>query len=135
MSDKQEKIPWLGKVGSRDEAIELARGCGTIFLTAAALQAIASFFLDEPMLVDIALHAGCGYFIRFKHSRIAAVTALLVATLALIVTVLNRFGRNIGGGNNIALALIAVLAGVGAVEATFKLHGKFSAQAPTKENI
>ena len=50
----------------------------------------------------------------------------------MIVTVANKLGENLGGGTNIFLAVIVLWAAIRAVEATFKLRGKFSAQSPTE---
>ncbi|MDR7134561.1 surface polysaccharide O-acyltransferase-like enzyme [Lysobacter niastensis] len=133
MSEEQKKSSWFGKIDGRDGAIELAKGCGTAFLVVAALQAALSFIIGYSVLIDAALYAFCGYFIRNKHSRVAAVVALLLALIALVVTFINKAGQNLGGGNNVFIALIVAWAGVRAVEATFKLHGKLSAQASVAE--
>jgi hypothetical protein len=134
VSEKQKKNAFFGKIEDRQAAVDLAKGCGTAFLVVAALQAALSYFIGYSVLVDAALYAICGYFIRAKHSRAAAVVALLLAALGLVVTFLNKAGHDLGGGNNIFLALILAWAGVRAVEATFKLRGKFSIASVAPEN-
>lgn len=134
MNEKQKKGVWFGKIDSRDEAVELAKGCGAAFLVVAAIQGALSFIVGYSLLIDAALYALCGYFIRTKHSRAAAVIVLLLAVVGLVVTILNKTGHNLGGGSNVFLALVVAWAGVRAVEATFKLRGRFSAQVLVPEN-
>jgi hypothetical protein len=62
-------------------------------------------------------------------ARTAAVLLLLLAGLAAVVTVMNKLGIMAEGGTNIILALIVLWAAVRAVEATFKLHGKFAKES------
>jgi hypothetical protein len=54
---------------------------------------------------------------------------LLVSLAQGGVTVLNRLGVTSSGGKNIFLAIIMLIVGVRAVEATFKLHGRFATRA------
>jgi hypothetical protein len=47
-----------------------------------------------------------------------------------VVTVLNRLGVTAEGGKNIFLAVIMLVVAVRAVEATFKLHGRYRTALP-----
>jgi hypothetical protein len=51
---------------------------------------------------------------------------LLLSGSMVVVTFLNRFGITNDGGTNIFLALLVFWSATRAVEATFKLHGRFA---------
>jgi F0F1-type ATP synthase assembly protein I len=130
MADKKNQL--MSAIESREEALKLTRECGNAFLVVAAIQAAVSFVIGFSILFDAAIFAICGYFIRSRQSRAAAIVALLLASASLAITVMNKLGQAVGGGNNIFLAIIIFVAAVRAVEATFKLRGRFAAvpQAP-----
>ena len=65
-------------------------------------------------------------------SLVAAVLLLLVSLGQSAVTVLNRLGMTQLGGKNIILAVIMVIVAVRAVEATFKLQGRFTQPPPRR---
>lgn len=113
-------------IQDRDGAIALARDCGAAFVVIAAIQAALAYWIGLSILIDAAIYALCGFLIRFRLSRVAAVIAMLLALVAVGVTILNLIGRTRSGGVNIGLALILLVSGVRAVEATFKLKGRFT---------
>ena len=130
MSDQKKWNSMFAKILNRDGAVKVARDCGAAFLLLAAIQAAASFLLGFSMLLDAVLYAICGYFIRSKHSRVAAVIALLLALIGLVVTAQNMVGQHRRGGSNIVLALILAWTAVRSIDATFKIHGRFSTNVP-----
>jgi hypothetical protein len=73
-------------------------------------------------------------FLRRFNSRTAAIVLFILASVAMAVTVANKAGANLGGGTNIILALIVLWAAIRAVEATFKLHGKFAASSQSSSD-
>jgi len=119
-------------IHDRDGAIALARDCGAGFLVIAAIQAALAYWTGFSILIDAAVYALCGCFIRFRQSRVAAVIAMLLGLVAFGVTILNLIGRTRSGGTNIVLAVIVLVSGVRSVEATFKLKGRFS-DAPGRQ--
>jgi hypothetical protein len=119
------KKGWFSGIGTREDAEKTAKDCGNGFFAVAALQGLLGAFIAPSLILDAAVYAICGYFVRFKYSRVAAVVALILATIAGVTTVMNRMGQNVGGGNNIFVAAIVIFAGVRSVEATFKLRGRF----------
>jgi hypothetical protein len=128
MAEQQAKKPGLfSAIQDRDGAIKIARDCGNAFLMLAVLQGAIGLFLARSLLVDAAIFALCGLYIRRSYSRAAAILCLAVAAFAAVTTFANRVGANVGGGKNIFLAVIMLWVGIRAVEATFKLHGKFRA--------
>lgn len=135
MSEKQQgqtkkKISLFGKLEAKSDAEKTAKDCAYGFYAIAAIQTALSFFLSFSVLLDAALYTICGFFILKKHSRFAAVFSLLLAVGGLFVTFANITGANLGGGNNIFLALIVAWVAIRAVEATFKLHGKYKENEP-----
>lgn len=126
MAEKNpKKAGWFSKIRDRDDAIKAAKDCGTGFFVIAGIQAVIGVWLAPMLLVDAAIFAICGFFIRRSFSRTAAVVALLLSLIAVVTTFMNRIGESVGGGNNIILALIVSWAAIRSVEATFKLHGRY----------
>jgi hypothetical protein len=121
-----KKSGWFSKISSREDALKMTKDTSMGFFVVAALQAALSFLVGFGILFDAVLYAVGGFFVRRYHSRAAAVILLLLAVVAVGVTFANKAGGNLGGGNNIFLALIVLWAAVRAVEATFKLRGRFA---------
>jgi hypothetical protein len=65
---------------------------------------------------------------------VAALVLLVSAVIGAGVTFANKAGADLGGGNNIFLALIVLWAALRAVEATFKLHGRFAVDLEPQVN-
>jgi hypothetical protein len=121
-----KKKGWFSKIESRDEALKMVKEASMAIFAIAALQAALSYFFGISLLVDAALYAIGGFFLRRFNSRAAASLLLALALVGAGVTVANQLGESLGGGNNILLALILVWVVFRAVDATFKLHGKFA---------
>ena len=98
----------------------------TAFIAIAILQAILSFFVGHSILIDGIINAGGAFFLRRFNSRTAAVVLLVVAAVICRYAIANLMGAGLGTGTNILLAIIVFWAGVRAVEATFKFHGRFA---------
>lgn len=131
MADGKNKSGGMfARIETRDDAVNVATDCGNGFFVIAAIQAGIGAFIAPSMLIDAATFAACGYFVRAKHSRTAAVVALLLSSVALLSTFMNMMGQSVGGGKNVILAIIIAIAAARAVEATFKLNGRFKT-APT----
>lgn len=134
MSEVNErKKGWFAKIESRDDALKVVKDTSMGFFFVAALQAALSFLLGFSIIFDAVIYAAGGFFLRRYNSRAAAVVLLILAVVGAGVTFANKAGANLGGGNNIFLALIILWAAIRAVEATFKLRGRFSAGAATSE--
>ena len=128
-----KKKGWLSKIESRADALKVVKDSSTAFFVVAAIQAALSFLVGFSVLIDAFIYAIGGFFLRRFNSRAAAIVLLLLAVLSAGVTVANKLGENLGGGNNIFLALIVLWAAIRAVEATFKLRGKFAAEVTSSE--
>ena len=131
-----KKRGFFSGIESREDALKVAKDASTAFFLIAGLQALLSFVIGFSILLDAAFYLGGGFFVRRFHSRAAAIVLLLLAGISAAVTVGNRMGADLGGGKNVVLALIVFWAAIRAVEATFKLHGRFAgdgeAQRPAR---
>jgi hypothetical protein len=126
---KEKKKGWFSKIQSREDAIKIVKDTSMAFFVVAAIQAGVSFLLGFSGLFDAAIYAVGGFFLRRFNSRAAAIVLLVLVGVVVAVTFANKAGANLGGGTNIILALIVLWAAIRAVDATFKLHGKFAASA------
>lgn len=130
MNLKTEKRQGLfAQIASRDDALALAKVVSNSFFFVAAIQLLLSILPLYEGLVDALVFAAGGMLVRQFHSRVAAVVLLVLAFGGTCATILHIAGANAIGGMNIFVALIAFGAAVRGVEATFKLHGQFSAAA------
>lgn len=118
----------FAKITNGAEAVHMARDAAKCFFFLAALQAVAAFILDLWILLDAGIYATCGFFILKLWSRTAALVVLVLATVGLIVTILNKLGMSDSGGKNIFLALITFWVALRSLEATWKIHGVFSSE-------
>jgi hypothetical protein len=83
-------------------------------------------------IIDVALYGVCAAWLRWGRSRAAAVILLIAAAVALGTTIGAQL-KIIQGGKNVVLALIVIWTAVKAVEATFKLHGRFKQEETAAE--
>jgi len=131
----QEKteISWLWPIKSREEALEIVQLASWLLFIVAGLLAILSFLASiypdvglhwQDYVLDLILNAAFGVWLRWGHSRVAALLSFSLALLSLGTTIAAKAGLT-EGGKNIWLAVGAAWATAKAVEATFKLHGRF----------
>ncbi len=128
MEEKKKKAGLFAKIESKNIALKIIKDSSMGFFFVAALQAGLGYFITPSLIIDAILYAIlAGILLKWK-SRVAAVFLLLLGGAALVMTVLNKAGVTAEGGNNIILAVIIFWVAIRAVEATFKLHGKFAAE-------
>lgn len=113
------------KIDSRENALAVSKICGSGFLVLAGIQALLSFLFGPSLLIDSAIFAVCGFFIRQKQSRAAAVVTGILAALAVISSAANIGGGKSGEGMGLLMAGALVIGARRSIEATFKLHGGF----------
>ena len=131
--EKEKKKRWLTKIENREDALKMVKDTTTGFFVVAGIIAAISFVLGFSLLIDAALYTVGAFFIRKYNSRAAAVMLLILASVSAGITLANMTGANLGGGNNLFLAIIIFWAAIRAVEATYKLHGRFSAEIAVGE--
>jgi hypothetical protein len=122
---------WFSKIETRDDALKAIKDASGGFFVLAGIQAALGVIVlkQYSMLFDVAVLVVGAAFLRWFNSRAAAVVLLLLAVVGAGVTVANKFGLALGGGNNVILAALMVWAGVRSVQATFKLHRLADAEA------
>jgi hypothetical protein len=130
MTTVSKKNRLFSPITTGDDALNMIREASIAFFCVAALQALLGTALAPAMLTDAVIIAVLAGILMKWRSRIAAVLLLLVSGGGLVVTVLNRLGITAEGGKNIFLAVIMLVVAVRAVEATFKLHGRYRTALP-----
>jgi hypothetical protein len=125
MTTVKKKSGMFAPIATGDDALKMIREASLAFFFVAALSALLGVVLAPALLTDAVIIALLAGILMKWRSRIAAVLLLLVSGGGLVVTVLNRLGLMAEGGKNIFLAVIMVIMAVRAVEATFKLHGRY----------
>lgn len=141
---EKPKSKWFKAIRTKEEALKTIKDTSSAFFVVAALQGAigawlaiqypdAGFDLGETM-VDVAIYALCAVWLRWGRSRAAAVILLVAATVALAMTIGAQL-KIVQGGKNVWLALIVFWAAVKAVEATFKLRGRFQRDLPAAEPL
>ena len=129
MEEKKKKARMFAKIKTRDDALQTIKDTSIGFFFIAAFQAGIGFFIAPSLMIDAVLYAIlAGVLLKWK-SRIAAVLLLLLGVGALVMTFLNLVGVTAQGGNNVILGLIICWAAIRAVEATYKLQGKFAEES------
>ena len=108
-----------------DDALTMIREASLAFFFVAGIQALLGATVASALLTDAVIIAVLATILMKWRSRIAAVMLLVVSSAGLAITVLNGLGITAQGGTNIILAVIMVVVAVRAVEATFKLHGRY----------
>jgi hypothetical protein len=127
------KTRWFKAIQTREEALKIINSTSACFFVVAGIQAAVGLLLSSyagggfdpaDFLVNAVLYVVFAAWLRWGGSRIAAVILLFIAIAALAMTVGAQL-KIIKGGQNIWLAVIVFWAAVKAVEATFKLRGRF----------
>jgi hypothetical protein len=113
-----------------EDAVKMIRDASLGFFFVAALQGLLGAFVSPALITDAVIIAVLAAILMKWRSRVAAVLLLVFSGGGLAVTVLNRLGITALGGNNIFLAVIMLMVAARAVEATFKLHGRYRTALP-----
>jgi hypothetical protein len=142
LASQKPKSNWFQAINTRQEALKTIKESSTVFFFVAALQAaigiwVATRYPDlgfdvGETIIDVAIYGVFAAWLRWGLSRTAAVVLLLAATVALIMTIGAQL-KVIQGGKNLWLALIVFWTAIKAVEATFKVHGRYKQDATEVE--
>jgi hypothetical protein len=136
---QKSKSNWFKTIQTREEALKTISVTALGFFAIAGIQTLAGLFLIAnssdvglDMLIDVPLYVGLAAWLKWGRSRTAAVLLLIVASISAVTTVLGQL-RIIDGGRNMFLAAIVFWTAVKAVEATFKLRGRFKHEETVAE--
>ena len=125
MATVKKKSGLFTPITTGDDALKMIREASIAFFCLAALQALLGMAIAPALITDAVIIGVLAGILMKWRSRIAAVLLLLVSGGEFAMTVLNRLGVTAEGGKNIILGVIMVVVAVRAVEATFKLHGRY----------
>jgi hypothetical protein len=125
MTTPTKKSGLFTPITTAADALKMIRDASFAFFFVAALQGALGMAIAPALITDALIIAVLAGILMKWRSRIAAVLLLLVSGGELAVTVLNRLGIMAEGGKNIILGVIMFVVAVRAVEATFKLHGRY----------
>lgn len=127
---------WVAKIRDRGTAVRMARECAFAMLFWAVVQAAFSLKYGHSLLVHSVILAGGGFALLRWKSRVAAVVLALYALTNAGITLAANAGIAVEGGKNLALALMIAWTALKAVEAAFRLHGRFAltASQPTSSS-
>lgn len=111
----------------------MVRETGFAMLFLALLQIGFSFMYGYSLLAHAAILVAGGIGLLCWRSRAAAVALFFYALVGAGLTLAIKSGIPVEGNKNLSLALIIVWTSIKAIEASFKLQGRFALQdAPTE---
>lgn len=125
MADKKFGA-WLAKIPDRETASSMARECAIAMLFWAVVQTAFSFKYGPSLLIHALILAVGSLGLLYWKSRVAAAVLLLYALANAGITFAIHAGMPLEGGKNIALVLMIAWTALKAVEATFRLRGRFA---------
>jgi hypothetical protein len=133
-----KKTPPFSKIECRADALKVIKESSIVFLVINTIWGALNVYLFAKFPssfsgfpYDAALYIFLALMLMFLKSRIAAVLLLFFSGVSVVTTILNILGITNVGGINIFLALALFWATVKAVEATFKLHGRYANDSDT----
>jgi hypothetical protein len=104
----------------------MARESAIAMLFWAVVQAAFSFKYGSSLLIHALILAAGGLWLLRWKSRAAAAVLLLYALSNTCITLAINSGLPLEGGRNLALALMIAWTALKAVEATFRLQGRYA---------
>jgi len=127
VKDRRKRRGIFSIVRSRDDALHVVADAAIAFLVAAAVLAATAFSQGWQNLADATLYVVLGLLMwRFK-SPAAAFALLVVAMMRFFVTVGQAIETGAVNWTYVLVTFAVLFASIRAVEATLKLHGRFSA--------
>jgi hypothetical protein len=132
------KSVWFTAITTREQALKVIKGAGIAFFIIAVLLIplgvfiiIVGWGLDfavarglESLLTGV-VSASLALWLILGKSRVAAVGLVILSCILVVSGIVAIFLIKAGGGGGGVVAVIALFAAAKAVEATFKLRGRF----------
>ena len=125
-TSSKKKSNLFSKIESRAEALKIVKDISITFMVWGVIEGAIGFFLIPDMLYDAALYIVLGLILLLTKSRIAAVLLMILSGFSVFVTFTNMLGFTASGGGNVVVAMFIFFGAIKAVDATFKLHGRFA---------
>jgi len=124
---------FLSPIKTREDALlALKDGVRAVYFLS-AFYAVGAYIFSPDMLIDAICLAVLAFITRSYQSRVAASLLLLWSLGSLGVTVANRLGHQMGGGN-IYLAFLFLLLCARVLNAAWKLNGTSARETPNSNN-
>ena len=130
MNEEDSKIPvsLFSRITDRESALKIIKETSLVFIIVGIYQLVVYFLIGHLVtLIEAALHIIFGFVLREWKSRVAAIILFIQACIAAVIMILNHLGYTDEGGVSTILVVAVFFIAVRAVEATFKLHRKYSA--------
>lgn len=126
-NNTKNPIILFSKITDRDIALKITKETSLVFIIIGIYQCFVFYFVGiNVVLVDAAIYIIFGFVLREWKSRVAAVILLIQASISAVITILHFLGYSSEGEVSIIIVIAILFIAVRAVEATFKLHGRFS---------
>jgi len=123
----KKPVSLLSKITDRDSALTVIKETSLVFIIVGIYQAVVYYFVGlNVVLIDAFFYVFLGFSLREWKSRIAAVILLIQTSYAATMTIMHYLGYTDEGGVSIILVVAILFVAIRAIEATFKLHGKFA---------
>ena len=107
--------------------LKVIRETSIVFIIVGIYQLGVYFLIGHfVILIDAAFHIVFGFVLREWKLKAAAVLLLIQAGIAAVIMIMNHLGYTDEGGVSAILVVAVLYVAIRAVEATFKLHGKYS---------
>jgi hypothetical protein len=142
-SAEKPKSVWFTAITTREQSLKVIKGTAIAFFVISALLVPLGIFITivgwgldfavarglESLLTGI-LSTALALWLILGKSRAAAIGLVILSGLLVISGLYAIFVIKAGGGGGSVVAVIAFLAAVKAVEATFKLRSRFRSELP-----
>ena len=126
-NNTKNHIILFSKITDKDIALNIIKETSLVFIIVGIYQCIVYYFIGiNVVLVNAAICIIFGFVLRKWKSRIAAIILLIQACIAAVITILHFLGYTSKGEVSIIIVIAILFIAIRAVEATFKLHGRYS---------
>jgi hypothetical protein len=128
---------WFSGIKTKDQAVNVVRETSYLALTVGGIDIAVGIVLSamessfSSVIIDGITLASVGVWLLWRQSRTAAVAFLMLALLGLSV-IIAKLNQVQAAGANIWVMAIVIFAAIKAVEATFKLKGRFRNWEPAR---
>jgi hypothetical protein len=125
---KKRTIGFFSQIQSKDDALGMIRYISLGMFLLAGVLVVLAVINRSVVWIDALVYVGLALLLRqveYSWTRGVALF-LLVGSLGLLIVTLTQMPGLQAQGRNAVLATFMVISSIRAVEATFKLHGKYA---------
>lgn len=121
----KKKNLWFEKIETREEALKVIKDNCYAFFLIAFMQTVIGLAIGINLWIDAILYFILGLILLKFNSRVAAILLLILNSIALGQTFMNKINPDTSirtGGTNVFLAAVMLWASIRIVQASFKIH-------------